>query len=151
MNNIGEAFAKALIIGLFFGFIGLIRYFINWIRFKNREKLLEEDKKNSFLEDKFKHLLNTKEGKKEITDILVSQPFSSNKPWVVYKTMKWGTWPINNNEENEIHFSITDEELQNLEEYIEFKGQIKSKEINALTSDSSAENSIDNTWSINIK
>ena len=43
------------------------------------------------------------------------------------------------------------EELQNLEEYIEFKGQIKSKEINALTSDSSAENSIDNTWSINIK
>ena len=65
--------------------------------------------------------------------------------------MKWGTWPINNNEENEIHFSITDEELQNLEEYIEFKGQIKSKEINALTSDSSAENSIDNTWSNNIK
>ena len=147
----GEVFGKALVMGLLIGIISLIGFLIKWIRFKNREKLLEEDEKNSFLENKFKHLLNTKEGKKEITDILVSQPFSSNKPWVVYKTMKWGTWPINNNEENEIHFSITDEELQNLEEYIEFKGQIKSKEINALTSDSSAENSIDNTWSNNIK
>jgi|TARA_B110000503_G_scaffold16516_1_gene23624 hypothetical protein len=147
----GEAFGKGLVMALLIGIVSLIGFLINWIRFKNREKLLEEDEKNSFLEEKFKHLLNTKEGKKEITDILVSQPFSSNKPWVVYKTMKWGTWPINNNEENEIHFSITDEELQNLEEYIEFKGQIKSKEINALTSDSSAENSIDNTWSNNIK
>ena len=100
----GEAFAKALVMMLFLGFIGLIRYFINWIRFKNREKLLEEDEKNSFLEDKFKHLLNTKEGKKEITDILVSQPLNSNKPWVVYKSLKWGAWPINNKEEDEIHF-----------------------------------------------
>ena len=31
---------KGLIVGLFFGFIALIRYLINWIRFKNREKLL---------------------------------------------------------------------------------------------------------------
>ena len=85
----GEAFAKALVMMLFLGFIGLIRYFINWIRFKNREKLLEEDEKNSFLEDKFKHLLNTKEGKKEIIDILVSQPLNSNKPWIVYKSLKW--------------------------------------------------------------
>ena len=85
----GEAFAKALVMMLFLGFIGLIRYFINWIRFKNRENLLEEDEKNSFLEDKFKHLLNTKEGKKEIIDILVSQPLNSNKPWIVYKSLKW--------------------------------------------------------------
>jgi len=123
----GEALVKGLIVGLFLGFIGLIRYFINWIRFKNREKLLEEDEKNSFLEDKFKHLLNTKEGKKEITDILVSQPFTSNKSWVVYKTMKWGTWPINNNEEDEIHFSIKDEELNNLEDYIKYKEKKKFK------------------------
>ena len=47
----GEALVKGLIVGLFLGFIGLIRYFINWTRFKNREKLLEEDEKNSFLED----------------------------------------------------------------------------------------------------
>lgn len=143
----GEALAKGLIIGLFLVFIGLIRYFINWIRFKNREKLLEEDEKNSFLEDKFKHLLNTKEGKKEITDILVSQPFSSNKPWVVYKTMKWGTWPINNNEEDEIHFSITDEELQNLEEFIKHKEEFKSIKINNSSSDSSRVHEIENKWS----
>jgi len=143
----GEALMKGLIVGLFFGFIGLIRYFINWIRFKNRENLLEEDEKNSFLEDKFKHLLNTKEGKKEITDILVSQPFSSNKPWVVYKTMKWGTWPINNNEENEIHYSITDEELQNLEEFIKHKEELKSIRINNSSSDSSRVHEIENRWS----
>ena len=121
----GEAFFKALVMGLFLGFIGLIRFFINWIRYKGREKLLEENEKKSFLEDKFKHLLNTKDGKKEITDIFVSQPLSSKKPWVVYKTMKWGTWPINNKEEDEIHFSITDEELNNLEEYIKNKGRKK--------------------------
>lgn len=69
--------------------------------------------------------MNTKDGKKEITDIFVSQPLSSKKPWVVYKTMKWGTWPINNKEEDEIHFSITDEELNNLEEYIKNKGRKK--------------------------
>ena len=123
----GEALVKGLIIGLFLGFISLIRYFINWIRFKNREKLLDEDEKNSFLENKFKHLLNTKEGKKEITDVIVSQPFSSNKPWIVYKTMKWGTWPINNKEEDEIHFSIKDEELSNLEDYIKYKEEKKYK------------------------
>ena len=121
----GEAFGKALVMGLFLGFIALIRFFINWIRYKGREKLLEENEKKSFLEDKFKHLLNTKDGKKEITDIFVSQPLSSKKPWVVYKTMKWGTWPINNKEEDEIHFSITDEELNNLEEYIKNKGRKK--------------------------
>ena len=119
----GEAFGKGLVMALLIGIVSLIGFLINWIRFKNREKLLEEDEKNSFLEEKFKHLLNTKEGKKEITDILVSQPFSSNKPWVVYKTMKWGTWPISNKEEDEIHFSITDEELNNLEEYIKNKGK----------------------------
>ncbi len=120
-----EAFFKGLIVALFLGFIGLIRFFINWIRFRNREKLFEEVEKNKFLENKFKHLIDTKEGKKEITDIFVSQPLSSKKPWVVYKTMKWGTWPINNKEEDEIHFSITDEELNNLEEYIKNKGRKK--------------------------
>jgi len=120
-----EAFFKGLIVALFLGFIGLIRFFINLIRFRNREKLFEEVEKNKFLENKFKHLIDTKEGKKEITDIFVSQPLSSKKPWVVYKTMKWGTWPINNKEEDEIHFSITDEELNNLEEYIKNKGRKK--------------------------
>jgi hypothetical protein len=35
--------------------------------------------------------------------------------------MKWGTWPISNIEEDEIHFSIKDEELNSLEDYIEYK------------------------------
>jgi len=122
-----EAFFKGLIVALFLGFIGLIRFFINWIRFRNREKLFEEVEKNKFLENKFKHLIDTKEGKKEITDIFVSQPLSSKKPWVVYKTMKWGTWPINNKEEDEIHFSIKDEELSNLEDYIKYKEEKKYK------------------------
>jgi hypothetical protein len=116
-----EAFFKGLIVALFLGFIVLIRFFINWLRFRNREKLFEENEKKSFLENKFKHLLNTKEGKKEITDIFVTQPYSTKKPWVVYKTMKWGTWPISNNEADEICFSIKDEELNSLEEYIEYK------------------------------
>jgi hypothetical protein len=68
-------------------------------------------------------LLNTKEGKKEITDISVSQPFKSNKPWVVYKTLKWGTWPFNDKEEDEILFSISDEDLEGLDEYKDFKKQ----------------------------
>ena len=104
----GEAFGKALVMALFLGFIELIRFFTNWIRYDGREKLLEENERKSFLEDKFKNLFNTKDDKKEITDIFVSQPLSSKKPWVVYKTMKWGKWPINNKEEDEIHFSITD-------------------------------------------
>ena len=138
----GEALMKGLIVGLFFGFIALIRYLINWIRFKNREKLLEEDEKNSFLEYKFKHLLNTKEGKKEITDIFVSQPFNSNKPCIVYKTMKWCTWPINNKEEDKIHFSITDEELQNLEEFTKHKEELKNIKTNNSTIDSSMDHKI---------
>lgn len=119
----GEAFGKALAMGLFLGFIGLIRFFINWIRYQSREKLLDENEKISFLEGKFKNLLNTKEGKKEITDISVSQPFKSNKPWVVYKTLKWGTWPFNDKEEDEILFSISDEDLEGLDEYKDFKKQ----------------------------
>lgn len=119
----GEAFGKALVMGLFLGFIGLIRFFINWIRYQSREKLLDENEKISFLEGKFKNLLNTKEGKKEITDISVSQPFKSNKPWVVYKTLKWGTWPFNDKEEDEILFSISDEDLESLDEYKDFKNQ----------------------------
>jgi hypothetical protein len=41
--------------------------------------------------------------------------------------MKWGTWPINNKEEDEIHFSIKDEELSNLEDYIKYKEEKKYK------------------------
>lgn len=140
-----EAFVKGLVVALFLGFISLIRYFINWLRYRNREKLREEDEKHSFLENKFKNLLNSKEGKKEIINITISQPLRSNKPWVVYKTLKWGTWPLNNKEEDEIHFTISDNELSNMEDYIKYKNSIGNNKSNDLSSNSFLDKSIDNT------
>ena len=58
-----------------------------------------------------------------------------------------GTWPINNKEEDEIHFSITDEELNKLEEYTKYKEEMKSIKIKNLSSDSSMDHKIDNRWS----
>ena len=141
-----EAFVKGLVIALFLGFISLIRYFINWLRYRNREKLREEDEKHSFLENKFKNLLNSKEGKKEIINITISQPLRSNKPWVVYKTLKWGTWPFNNKEEDEIHFTKSDNELSNMEDYIHYKKSIGNNKSNNLSSNNFLDKSIDNTW-----
>ena len=128
-----EAFVKGLVIAPFLGFISLIRYFINWLRYRNREKLLEEDEKHSFLEKKFKHLITLKEGKKEIINITISQPLRANKPWVVYKTLKWGPWPFNNKEEDEIHFTISDNELSNMEDYIHYKKSIGNNKSNNLS------------------
>jgi hypothetical protein len=144
-----EAFVKGLVVALFLGFISLIRYFINWLRYRNREKLREENEKHSFLENKFKNLLNSKEGKKEIINITISQPLRSNKPWVVYKTLKWGTWPLNNKEEDEIHFTISDNELSNMEDYIKYKNSIGNNKSNDLSSNNFLDKSIDNTWNNN--
>tara|TARA_B110000503_G_C6975323_1_gene340911 strand:+ start:230 stop:415 length:186 start_codon:yes stop_codon:yes gene_type:complete len=58
-----------------------------------------------------------------------------------------GTWPINNKEEDEIHFLITDEELNKLEEYTKYEEEIKSIKIKNLSSDSSMNHKIDNRWS----
>ena len=117
----GEALAKGLVIGLFLGIIGLIIYFIKWLKYKFRVKLLNEEEKYSFLEKKFKKLLNTKEGKKEIVNISVSQPLKSGESWTVYKTLKWGTWPINDKEEVEIVHTIFDTDLEKLDEYIQYR------------------------------
>jgi hypothetical protein len=144
-----EAFVKGLVVALFLGFISLIRYFINWLRYRNREKLREEDEKHSFLENKFKNLLNSKDGKKEIINITISQPLRSNKPWVVYKTLKWGTWPLNNKEEDEIHFTISDNELSNMEDYIKYKNSIGNNKSDDLSSNNFLDKSIDNTWNNN--
>ena len=116
-----EALAKGLLMGLFLGIIGLIIYFIKWLKYKFREKLLNEEEKYSFLEKKFKKLLNTKEGKKEIANISVSQPLRSDESWTVYKTLKWGTWPINDKEEVEIVHTIFDTDLEKLDEYIQYR------------------------------
>jgi len=117
----GEALAKGLVMGLFLGIIGLIIYFIKWLKYKFRVKLLNEEEKYSFLEKKFKKLLNTKEGKKEIVNISVSQPHKSGESWTVYKTLKWGTWPINDKEEVEIVHTIFDTDLEKLDEYIQYR------------------------------
>ena len=117
----GEALAKGLVMGLFLGIIGLIIYFIKWLKYKFRVKLLNEEEKYSFLEKKFKKLLNTKEGKKEIVNISVSQPLRSDESWTVYKTLKWGTWPINDKEEVEIVYIIFDTDLEKLDEYIQYR------------------------------
>ena len=58
-----------------------------------------------------------------------------------------GTWPINNKEEDEIHFLITDEELNKLEEYTKYEEEIKSIKIKNLSSDSSMNHKIDFRWS----
>ena len=116
----GEALAKGLVVGLFFGIISLIAFGIRWIRYSAREKLIDEEKKHQFLKQKFTHLIDTKEGKKTITEILVSQPYKKTKPWKVYKTLKWGTWPINDNEESKEIFSILENEIEDFEEYIKF-------------------------------
>ena len=58
-----------------------------------------------------------------------------------------GTWPINNKEEDEIHFLITDEELNQLEEYTKYEEEIKSIKIKNLSSDSSMNHKIDFRWS----
>ena len=117
----GEALAKGLVMGLFLGIIGLIIYFIKWLKYKFRVKLLNEEEKHSFLEKKFKKLLNTKEDKKEIVNISVSQPLKPDESWRVYKTLKWGTWPINDKEEVEIVHTIFDTDLEKLDEYIQYR------------------------------
>lgn len=141
-----EAFVKGLVVALFLGFISLIRYFINWLRYRNREKLVEEDEKHSFLKNKFKHLINSKEGKKEIINITISQPLRSDKPWIVYKTLKWGTWPFNNKEEDETHLTVSDKDLSNMEEYIQYKNSIGNHKSSDLSSNNFLDKSIDNTW-----
>ena len=102
-----------LFLALIFG-IGVAIYWGIWNA--TREKLDNENEKIIFLESKFIHLKNTKEGKKTITGISVSLPHSKMKAWEVYKTVKSGVWPFDEEKEVLI-FSILDTELEQLEEY----------------------------------
>ena len=103
-----------------------------------REKLEREDEKFNFLESKFSYLKNikfddnfshpanikiaecikilNKNGfkKGKINDVIVSLPYNSKKPWKVFVSVKSGTWPINDKEEDiEIH-TVLDSELNQL-------------------------------------
>ena len=134
---------SALLITLFFGIIGAIYWGI-W--HGTRQKLSDEQLKEDFLEHKFKSLegyefdkntqpdkildeslLSTfnnngfKKGK--IKSVISSLPYSEKKPWKVFVSIKAGTWPFNDKEEEIEIFSILDNELEELNEYIEFKNK----------------------------
>ena len=128
----GEAFVKGLVTAIFIGFISLIIWGIKWLRFQGREKLDNEVEKNEYLQNKFKHLVNTKEGKKIIKDILVIQPLKKSKPWKVIKLLKWGTWPINDNEKEEVIYEVLDSSLENDSNYHNFLNKISSEKNNIL-------------------
>ena len=59
--------------------------------------------------------------KGKIKEITASLPYNDKKPWIVHSTLKSGTWPINDKEENIKIFSIHDSELEDLEDYINYK------------------------------
>ena len=139
----GEAAAQGLIMGLFFAFVSFIVFIYRWIRYKTREKLVDEQIKSDFLESDFMYLNGYKFDKKtvpenknfetllsifrnefkkgEITEVYSNLPQSGKKPWKVYATVKSGTWPFNDKEESMEIYSILDKELDNLEEYKIFK------------------------------
>ena len=132
-----------LLIALFFGIIGAIYWGI-W--HGTRQKLSDEQLKEDFLEHKFKglegrefdkntqpdkildeSLLSTfnnngfKKGK--IKSVTSSLPYSDKKPWKVFVSIKAGTWPFTDKEEDIEIFSILDNELEELNEYNEFKNK----------------------------
>ena len=134
---------SALAIALFFGIIGAIYWGI-W--HGTRQKLLDEEIKADFLENKFKilegcefdkntqpndildkdliRLFNSNGFKKgKIKSVTSSLPYNNKKPWKVFVLIKSGTWPFNDKEEELEIFSILDNELEELSDYIEFKNK----------------------------
>jgi len=99
-----------------------------------RTKLQNEKEKSDFLESKFKHLKNLEFKKDDIEhdleidkiikifnengfkkgivkEIICTLPYDEKKPWRVYASVKTGTWPFNDKEEDIEIFSIMDDEL----------------------------------------
>ena len=99
-----------------------------------RTKLQNEEEKSDFLESKFKHLKNLEFKKDDIEhdfeidkiikifnengfkngtikEIICTLPYDEKKPWRVYASVKTGTWPFNDKEEDIEIFSIMDDEL----------------------------------------
>ena len=139
----GEALAKGLVMGLFFAFVSFVIFIYQWIRHKTRTPVIDEQNKLDFLESDFMYLKGFKFDKKtvpenknfetllsifrdefktgEVTEVFSNLPRTDKKPWKVYATIKAGTWPFNDKEENMEIYSILDSELEKLEEYKEFK------------------------------
>jgi len=74
-----------------------------------RTKLENERDKINYLYKKFDHLLESKEEK--IINIMVYLPYKDFKPWIVKKTVKTGTFPFNDKENDIEIYSISDKDL----------------------------------------
>ena len=108
-----------------------------------RTRLEKEDEKIEFLESKFEFLkdfifnkettssntelsrilslLNENGFKKgNITSIDCALPHNEKKPWKVYLTVKSGTWPFNDKEEQIEIYTIFDKELSDADAYINY-------------------------------
>jgi len=114
--------------------IGVYNYISHRKRMRNRYVRKNEVEKTEFLTEMFTCLINTEEehflsGKKRkviITGLIVNHPMDKNKPWTVIKQIKFTTngWydlgymfpkTIDNKTIN--FYSISDEELEDLEDY----------------------------------
>ena len=95
--------------------ISIIYFFI---RYANRDEINEEQEKNDFLENKFKHLIGTTatfkdldvEFKRKVSEIIVYPPLSKGEKWKVYKVLKAPTWL--NNDKEILVYEQTDKHLE---------------------------------------
>tara|TARA_B110000444_G_C18499931_1_gene437376 strand:- start:152 stop:583 length:432 start_codon:yes stop_codon:yes gene_type:complete len=114
-----------------------------------RTKIEKEDEKIEYLESKFEFLkdfsfdketpssnldpvrsailsrilslLNQNGFKKGIiTSVDCALPHNENKPWKVYLTVKSGTWPFTDKEEQIEIYTISDKVLSEVDEYINY-------------------------------
>ena len=129
-----------LILALIFGVIYAIRWGI-W--YGTRTKIEFEKEKLEFLEKKFAFLndfqfnaettssdpemvrilgLINRQGFKKgtIKSVDSSLPHNENKPWKVLITVKSGTWPFNDKEEEFEIYSVSNKELSENEEFLKF-------------------------------
>jgi hypothetical protein len=113
-----------------------------------RTKIENEDEKFEYLEYKYEFLkdfsfdkettssnselsriislLNQNGFKKGIiTSVDCSLPYNENKPWSVYLTVKSGTWPFTDKEEQIEIYTVSDIELSETDDYINY---IKNKQ-----------------------
>ena len=108
-----------------------------------RTKIEKEDVKIEYLESKFEFLKDfsfdkeTLSSNSELSRVLslLNQngfkkgniisvdcvlPYNEKKPWKVYLTVKSGTWPFNDKEEEIEIYTISDKELSEADEYINY-------------------------------
>jgi hypothetical protein len=90
-------------------FLGITLALYGFFWRKTRTELNYEKEKHDFLLNKFKYLLQSRNEK--VTNLTVHIPRNENRPWKVFKTVKSGMWPFD--EENDIEvYSIMDGDLE---------------------------------------